>query len=219
MAVSLARAAGVKNPVVLGVIGLAAGLAANGANLGGWLKSGVKFAAESAILSRVPGVGPLFALADFAVANMQGAFPEERMTDKEARNVYAVEGGEVVDAGSLSSDGSYGYGVVIKTNEGLFHRYGHFRQDDVMVEVGQVVEKGELIGYYGEGIVGWSTGPHVHFEVRKGNMWGERIPYEGGAANQCANWSPLGAGGRMSGSYYSPRDVPGGIHRGYDWVY
>ena len=42
-------------------------------------------------------------------------------------------------------------------------RYGH--HSELMVKVGDVVRKGQLIGHMGSS--GRSTGPHVHFEVLK----------------------------------------------------
>lgn len=57
-----------------------------------------------------------------------------------------------------------GYGLYIKLDHGadLETRYAHLSR--LAVAPGDRVEKGEVIGYVGS--TGWSTGPHLHYEVR-----------------------------------------------------
>jgi murein DD-endopeptidase MepM/ murein hydrolase activator NlpD len=57
-----------------------------------------------------------------------------------------------------------GYGLYIKLDHGaeLETRYAHLSR--LAVAAGDRVEKGEVIGYVGS--TGWSTGPHLHYEVR-----------------------------------------------------
>lgn len=57
-----------------------------------------------------------------------------------------------------------GYGLYIKIDHGaeLETRYAHLSR--LAVAAGDRVEKGEVIGYVGS--TGWSTGPHLHYEVR-----------------------------------------------------
>jgi murein DD-endopeptidase MepM/ murein hydrolase activator NlpD len=57
-----------------------------------------------------------------------------------------------------------GYGLYIKLDHGaeLETRYAHLSR--LAVAAGEHVEKGEVIGYVGS--TGWSTGPHLHYEVR-----------------------------------------------------
>jgi murein DD-endopeptidase MepM/ murein hydrolase activator NlpD len=45
----------------------------------------------------------------------------------------------------------------------------------VNVEQGQEVKAGDLIGYMGS--TGRSTGPHVHYEVRKDGIDIDPVPY------------------------------------------
>lgn len=73
--------------------------------------------------------------------------------------IYAAESGTVILAEEY---GGYGNAVVIDHGNGLTTLYGH--NEELYVSVGQKVSRGETIA--GAGSTGWSTGPHLHFEVR-----------------------------------------------------
>ena len=64
--------------------------------------------------------------------------------------------------------GGYGNMVDINHGNGLMTRYGHASQ--VVVSAGQHVRRGQLIAYMGS--TGFSTGPHVHYEV---HVNGQRV--------------------------------------------
>ncbi len=55
----------------------------------------------------------------------------------------------------------YGLNVVINHGNGVMTRYAHMRK--IWVKKGQRVKQGEGLGK--KGSTGWSTGPHVHFEI------------------------------------------------------
>ncbi len=61
----------------------------------------------------------------------------------------------------------YGYGNLVEINhgEGLTTRYGHNK--NLLVSVGDVVNKGQKIARMGS--TGRSTGPHVHYEILRNN--------------------------------------------------
>lgn len=75
-------------------------------------------------------------------------------------SIYASDGGKVTFAGWK---GSYGYCVFIDHNNGFVTVYAHCSK--LLVKQGQSVAKGETIARVGS--TGRSTGPHVHFEIRK----------------------------------------------------
>ena len=60
----------------------------------------------------------------------------------------------------------YGYGkeVVVDHGYGYTSRYAHL--DEIQVKVGQKLKRGEVLGTLGN--TGKSTGPHLHYEIRKG---------------------------------------------------
>ncbi|MCR4639692.1 murein hydrolase activator EnvC [Ruminococcus sp.] len=64
--------------------------------------------------------------------------------------------------GSCGCGGGYGNYVVISHDGTYSTVYGHLAS--ACVSVGQYVNQGDVIGYIGT--TGWSTGPHLHFEVR-----------------------------------------------------
>ena len=73
--------------------------------------------------------------------------------------IVATADGVVEYAGWNS--GGYGNMVDINHGNGIMTRYGHASQ--VVVSAGQQVKRGQLIAYMGS--TGFSTGPHVHYEV------------------------------------------------------
>jgi murein DD-endopeptidase MepM/ murein hydrolase activator NlpD len=74
--------------------------------------------------------------------------------------IRAADNGVVISAGST---GGYGEAVIIDHGNDLTSLYGHASQ--LYVTVGQSVQKGQPIAAVGS--TGFSTGPHLHFEVRR----------------------------------------------------
>lgn len=76
-------------------------------------------------------------------------------------NIVAANSGTVVTSG-WSSKG-YGNYVVINHGGGMSTLYAHMSKR--LVSKGQTVSKGDVIGLVGS--TGYSTGPHLHFEILK----------------------------------------------------
>jgi murein DD-endopeptidase MepM/ murein hydrolase activator NlpD len=77
--------------------------------------------------------------------------------------IYATGDG-IVERADAKAQG-YGNHVVIDHGYGYKTLYGHMLK--FTVRYGQKVKRGQLIGYVGN--TGLSTGPHVHYEVIKGD--------------------------------------------------
>jgi murein DD-endopeptidase MepM/ murein hydrolase activator NlpD len=67
--------------------------------------------------------------------------------------------------------GSYGYGnlLVMVHGNGYSTYYAHLSSFAPGLTSGQVVARGTTIAF--EGSTGWSTGPHLHFEIRINGAW------------------------------------------------
>ncbi|MFG2313179.1 M23 family metallopeptidase [Streptomyces sp. NPDC048566] len=88
-------------------------------------------------------------------------------------DVVAAHGGTVVKAGGNGAgDGpAYGNAIVIKHGNGTYSQYAHLSRIDV--KIGQVVKTGQHIAKSGN--TGNSSGPHLHFEIRKTPNYGSAI--------------------------------------------
>lgn len=74
--------------------------------------------------------------------------------------VVAFMAGKVTYADSVS----WGYGKHVKIDHGHYISSVYAHLDSLNVSVGDEVEIGQVIGTRGS--TGWSTGPHLHFEIR-----------------------------------------------------
>lgn len=74
--------------------------------------------------------------------------------------IRAADSGTVIMAGWY---GGYGNAVIIDHGKGITTLYGHTSQ--LFVSEGQTVQRGQAIAAVGS--TGLSTGPHLHFEVRR----------------------------------------------------
>ena len=85
-------------------------------------------------------------------------------------NFIAANDGVVTKAGMNSA---YGNMVIIDHGGGISTLYAH--GSEILVEVGQIVKRGEPILKVGS--TGYSTGPHAHFEVRIDGVVTDPMPY------------------------------------------
>lgn len=97
------------------------------------------------------------------------------IADASLPNVLAAAGGTVIFAGcprgstcpplgSTRGGSQYAWSIQIDHGNGYTTWYAHLK--NIYVRAGDVVSKGQAIGQMGS--TGRSTGPHVHFELRRG---------------------------------------------------
>jgi murein DD-endopeptidase MepM/ murein hydrolase activator NlpD len=98
----------------------------------------------------------------------------------------------------ISVDGPYGalpHNVLIRHANGLVSLYGHMLERSPL-RIGQAVRQGEIVGHTGAPTgADCDTHPHVHLEIREGNLGGTRNP-----VNLIeADWFNLTLGGPAEG--------------------
>ncbi len=81
----------------------------------------------------------------------------------EGTKIRAVYSGKVTKVGEDSRAGKY---IFITHDDGFVTFYCHC--SEILAEEGANIRQGETIAKVGS--TGWSTGPHLHFEVRKDNI-------------------------------------------------
>ncbi|MFO8054877.1 MAG: M23 family metallopeptidase [Bacteroidales bacterium] len=75
--------------------------------------------------------------------------------------IYATGNGKI----TKPDEGMAGYGKHVVLDHGYGYKTVYAHMNKVIVRRGQHVKRGEIIGYVGN--TGVSTGPHLHYEVRK----------------------------------------------------
>jgi len=92
--------------------------------------------------------------------------------------VHSARGGVVARVEESHAKGCWEDGcgkfanfVVVLHSDGTTGEYYHLRQDGAIVEVGDRVAQGQIIGYSGN--TGHTTMPHLHFAVYRATEWGQ----------------------------------------------
>jgi murein DD-endopeptidase MepM/ murein hydrolase activator NlpD len=102
------------------------------------------------------------------------------IADRRLPNIVAPASGTVIFAGcygtcpplgSTYGGSNYAWSIQIDHGNGYTTWYAHLK--NIYVRSGQSVSKGQTIGQMGS--TGRSTGPHLHFEVRKGSGYGTQV--------------------------------------------
>lgn len=93
--------------------------------------------------------------------------------DVAANSGAAIGSAAAGTVGIAEYSSSYGYYVVVYHADGNSTLYAHM--SSMAVSVGQSVSRGQTLGYVGS--TGWSTGPHLHFEVRVGGSCVDPLSY------------------------------------------
>jgi len=156
----MAAGAATANPL-LAVAGL--GLATNGGRPGFGASFGAKGGAGDT-QSPIPGMSVTTGYGATDPSMWRGSNNKHTGQDYAApsgTDVQVVADGTVIDEGLDS-----GYGIYVQVDHGGGYQtiYGHLSEKKV--KVGDTVQKGKVIGKVGT--TGNVTGPHLHFEVRKG---------------------------------------------------
>lgn len=121
------------------------------------------------------GVQPLFLQAPCKYKRISSFFTYHRMDPylhvmrphlgvdyaaPEGTPIYSIGNGRVIFRGR---DHGYGNAVVIRYSHKYRTLYGHLEKFARGLHDGELVKRGQTIGYMGS--TGWSTGPHLHFEM------------------------------------------------------
>lgn len=83
--------------------------------------------------------------------------------------IKAPADGEVVHKGDSKSGG---FTLIVKHARDLYTVYYHLQKPSHLA-LGAKVDRGDVIALSGN--TGASTGPHLHFEVRKSRTWGDTL--------------------------------------------
>lgn len=93
------------------------------------------------------------------------------IANKVGTSIVAAQSGEVVYADNKLT--GYGNLIIIRHNSSMFTAYAHSNR--MYVAKGDKVKKGQHIADVGE--TGRVTGPHLHFELRRGDKAIDPLPY------------------------------------------
>ncbi|MBQ3059795.1 MAG: M23 family metallopeptidase [Desulfovibrio sp.] len=117
-------------------------------------------------LSSLPSIWPATGFVTSSFGMRSSPFGRGRqlhkgldISNRTGTPIVATAQGTVILSGR---DGAYGICVEINHGGGIVTKYAHLNK--TLVENGQWVKRGQVIGHMG--MTGRSTGPHLHYEVR-----------------------------------------------------
>lgn len=120
-----------------------------------------------------PASGPITSPYGMRTHPVTGVYKLHTGIDIGAPNgapIVAADAGTVITAGWMNG---YGNTVIIDHGGGYSTLYAHM--SSMAVSGGAGVNQGQVIGYVGS--TGWSTGPHLHFEVRINGNYTDPLSY------------------------------------------
>lgn len=98
--------------------------------------------------------------------------PGEDLVAPYGTPIYATKSG-TIQASETGWNGGYGMMLIEDLGSGYTARYAHLLSVASGIQTGSVVQAGQLLAYIG--MTGRTTGPHLHFELRKNS-----IPFDPG---------------------------------------
>ena len=149
-------------------------------------------------------------------------------------NIIAVKDGIVVyPTADIKNDcpssrsmdpcgGGYGNYIIIQHSDGNYSLYAHLYHKSITVKAGDSVSQGQVIAKMGSS--GYSTGAHLHFEIREGsnanqsrvdplNYISAENPRESYSTGEFVEWLKSWEGaGRIEGDYYIVEDLGDNAH-------
>lgn len=142
--------------------------------------------------------------SDFGGGSFDGMEEGRDIVAAAAGTVTYAHDGEFDECTTGDCDGGGGFGnyVVIEHPDGKVTYYAHLKKWSVEVAAGDSVSCGTKVGEMGSS--GYSTGPHLHFEVREGNV--ARDPFYGDCSSAPSYWVSQGSHGGVPGGVCE--DVP-----------
>lgn len=106
---------------------------------------------------------------------------------------------------SCAADANY---LIVDHGDGTFGKYWHLRQNGALVAPGDTVCKGQIIAQSGN--TGWSTAPHLHFEV--GDLYHQSLPLRFDEMTDTAGHPFAG------GSFQSQNSQPSACTEGHEFA-
>lgn len=96
----------------------------------------------------------------------------------EGSEITAIRSGVVIEVVEDNKKGcpreecaDYSNFILIEHSDGSMANYAHLQKNGALVEIGDKVKTGDLVGLSGS--TGWATGPHLHLEVYTINWEGQ----------------------------------------------
>ena len=130
--------------------------------------------------------------SDYGIGSWTGMDAGQDIVAAADGSVVYTNDGEYDECSTGDCDGGGGFGNYVKLQhaDGKYTYYAHMKQWSVAVSTGDFVSCGTKLGEVGSS--GYSTGPHLHFEVRE-SSGSQSDPFDGDCSSPPSYWVSQGA--------------------------